>query len=423
MGVVTNGAGTSSQQTQPLGTFTVADTGGWNNYQFTPLRDQFGNLVAVTLSGAETLKVLRTSASDANINFFMLLPAVTSLPTITQVTPLGWFQSTNKLQFVASATGGIATSNIVVKLNGVTASNLGFAGSSTSWNVSCGLAPSTAYTAVITVTGNNGQVATTTVSFDTFSPDSYTWEAEDYDYSGGQFIDNPQVDEYFTLSGTPGIDFYKVDTNGSPAYRADAVATETNSDFIRPQYASGYYDYDVGYTAAGDWWNYTRTYPAGKYNVYLRAARGTGGTAGMGMREVTGGWGTSGQTTVTLGSFALPATGAWQTYTWVPLLDGSGNLSVVTMNGSTNTLRLTDGGGNLNFLLLAPAVALSAAPSGGNINLSFGTQSGFNYTVVYKNSLTDSTWSTLSTVPGDGASHTISDGMSGVSRYYRLLAH
>jgi hypothetical protein len=423
VGLVTNNAGTSGQQTQALGNFTVADTGGWNAYQFTPLRDQFGNLVPVTLSGPETLKVLRTTASDANVNFFMLLPAVTTLPTITQVTPVGWFQSTNKLQFVASATAGIATSNIVVRLNGATASNLSFAGSSTSWNVSCSLAPSTAYTAVITVTDNNRQVATTTVSFDTFSPESYTWEAEDYDYSGGQFIDNPQVDQYFALGGTAGIDFYKVDTNGSPAYRADAVATETNSDFIRPQFATGYYDYDVGYTAAGDWWNYTRTYPAGKYNVYLRAARGAAGAATMGMREVTGGWGTSSQTTVSLGSFALPATGAWQTYAWVPLVDGSGNLSVVTMNGSTNTLRLTDGGGNFNFLLLAPAVALSAAPSGRNIELSFGTQSGFNYTVVYKNSLTDSTWSTLSTVPGDGASHTISDGMSGASRYYRLLAH
>ena len=143
----------------------------------------------------------------------------------------------------------------------------------------------------------------------------------------------------------------------------------------------------------------------------------------MGLREVTGGWGASNQTTVNLGSFTIPATGAWQTYAWVPLKDGSGNLSVVTLNGSTNTLRLTDGGANLNFLMLTPALVLSAAPSGGSIHLSFGTQPGFNYSVVYKNSLTDSTWTTLSTVPGDGTVQTVSQAMSAPSRYYRLLAN
>jgi hypothetical protein len=32
-------------------------------------------------------------------------------------------------------------------------------------------------------------VASTTIYFDTFNPT--TWEAEDYDYSSGLFIDNP----------------------------------------------------------------------------------------------------------------------------------------------------------------------------------------------------------------------------------------
>jgi hypothetical protein len=420
LGLVTN---SSFQATQPLGTFTVADTSGWGTYRFTPLRDQFGNLAQVTLGGPATLKVLRTGGADANINFFMLLPAETSLPTIAQVTPIGWMQATNKLQFVASAAAGIATTNIVVKLNGVAASNLSFAGSSTSWNVSCGLTPGTAYTAVITVTDNNGQVATTTVSFDTISPNSFTWEAEDYDYNGGQFFDNPQVNEYFGMSGTAGIDFNKASTGGSPAYRADVVGTEVNSDTVRPQYAgTGYTDYDVGYTGTGDWWNYTRTYPAGRFNVYLRAARGATGTAPMGLQQVTSGWGTPNQTTVSLGSFTIPATGAWQTYAWVPLQDTNGKLVVVSLGG-TNTLRLTDGGANLNFLLLAPALVLNASPSGGAIHLSFGTQSGFNYTVLYKNSLSAGTWTELSTVAGDDTVKTVNDPMTTSSRFYRLQAH
>lgn len=423
LGAVTNGAGTPSQTTQPLGNFTVADTGGWGAYKFTPLRDAYGNLAQVTLSGQTTLKLQRTGGADANVNFFMLLPAVTTLPAITQVTPSGWFQSTNQLKFVASSSVGIAASNVTVTLNGAAATNLVLTGSAASWQASCPLAPGVIYSAVITVTDVNGATASTTAAFDTFAAAGYTWEVEDYDYNGGSFFDNPQVDSYLGLAGTAGIDFNKAGTGGSPTYRSDAVGTEYCGDTVRPQFTgAGYYDYDVGYTSAGDWWNYTRTYPAGKYNVYLRAARGSGGTATMGLRQVTGGGGTTNQTTVALGTFTLPATGAWQTYAWVPLKDSGGNLATVSLNG-LSTLRLTDGGGNLNFLMLVPAVALNAVTTSGTINLSFGTQSGFNYTVLYKNNLSDSVWTPLSTVAGDDTAKTIGDSMSGPGRYYRLQVH
>lgn len=422
LGVVTNGAGTSSQGVQQLGTFTVDGTGGWGTYAFTPLRDQFGNLAQVTLNGATTVRIQRTSGADANMNFFMILPAVTTLPTITQVTPLGWFQSTNTLSFIAASTAGIATSNIVVTLNGLTISNLVFSGSSTSWNVSCPLAPNAIYTAVITVTDANGAVAATSVNFDTFSPYAYTWEAEDYDYNGGQFIDNPQVNAYFGVSGIAGTDFFRAGSGGNPVYRADAVGTEACGDLVRPQYAgTSYTDYDVGWTSTGDWWNYTRTYPAGTFNVYLRAARGDSGTVTMGMRTVVSGWGTSSQTTANLGAFTVPSTGGWQTYAWSPLKD-NGNLVAVSLGG-TNTLRLTDGGANINFLLLAPALMLNASAGGGNLHLSFGTQSGFNYSVLYKTNLSDSAWTVLNTVAGDNTVKTISDSMTGTSRFYLLQAH
>lgn len=423
LGLVTNGWTTPGQDTQPLGTFTVADTTGWGTYRFTPLRDPFGNLAQVTLNGQATLKVQRTTGADANINFFMLLPAETSLPTITQVTPSGWMQSTNQLRFVASSTAGIATSNIVVRLNGVTVSNLGFTGSSTTWNVSCNLAPNATYTAVITVTDNNSQMAATTVSFDTMSPGSFTWEAEDYDFGGGQFYDNPQVNLYLGTGGNADVDFHKAGTGGSPLYRTDVVATEVCGDTVRPQYAgTGYTDYDVGYTSTGDWWNYTRTYPQGKFNIYFRAARGSAGTATMGLQQVTSGGGTSNQTTVSLGSFAIPATGGWQNYAWVPLMDSTGKPAVVSLGG-TNTLRLTDGGANLNFLLLAPALVLNASTAGGSINLSFGTQPGFNYSLLYTENLGGGAWTELSTVPGDGSVKTFSSSMAGPGRFYRLLVH
>jgi len=327
------------------------------------------------------------------------------------------------MRFVASSLAGIATSNVVVTLNGVAVSNLDFVGAATTWNVSCPLAPSVVYTAVITVKDNNNQMATATVNFDTMNANSYTWEVEDYDYNGGQFYDNPQVNLYLGAAGIDGIDCFDTANGGGAMYRINTVATETCGDLVRSQYSgTGNTDYVVGFTATGEWLNYTRTYPSGKFNVYLRAARGASGTSPMGLQQVTSGWGTSSQTTASLGSFNIPDTGGWQSYRWVPLKDGSGNLVTVSLGG-TNTLRLTDGGANLNFLALAPALVLNATTSGGSIHLSFGTQSGFNYTVRYTDNLAGGVWNDLSTVTGDGTTRTVSDAMTGPGRFYRLQVH
>ena len=58
--------------------------------------------------------------------------------------------------------------------------------------------------------------------------------------------------------------------------------------------------------------------------------------------------------------------------------------------------------------------------SGGTRNLSFLTQTGFNYTVQYKKNLTDSTWQTLTTVTGDGTTHAVTDSSGQAGCFYRL---
>ncbi|HLP78539.1 MAG TPA: carbohydrate-binding protein, partial [Candidatus Paceibacterota bacterium] len=423
LSVVTNGAGTGSQEAKFIGNFNTANTGGWTTYQYFPMRDQFGNLAAVTLNGQTTFRLDRVSGSDANDNFFMLLPAETGLPTITQVSPTGWMQSTNKLTFVAASASGIATSNITVALNGAVAGNVSFTGSATSWAASVPLAPGMVYSAAISVQDNNAQMASTTVSFDTLSADNYTLEAEDFDYDSGLFFDNPQVNGYLGFGGVEGIDFHDSTNGGGAIYRIATVATEICGDLVRPQYSgTGNADYDVGYTATGEWLNFTRTYPTGKFNVYLRAARGTGGTSPMGLQQVTGGWGAASQTTVSLGSFNITDTGGWQTYRWTPLTDGSGKLVTVSLGG-TNTLRLTDGGANLNFLMLSPALVLDATVGGGTLTLRFGTQPGFNYTIQYTDNLAGGSWSELSTVAGDGSSKTVNASTTLPGRFYRLQVH
>ena len=141
------------------------------------------------------------------------------------------------------------------------------------------------------------------------------------------------------------------------------------------------------------------------------------------------GWGTTTQTTNLLGTFTVESTG-WESYRFVPLRDGSGNLVTLTLNGSTNTLQVGNplGSGsdvNVNFLMLVPAssgsITLTASISGGTITISFPTQSGLSYQLLYKNSLTDPIWTPIgSPVSGNGAVQSVSDTVGGSKRFYRV---
>jgi hypothetical protein len=317
----------------------------------------------------------------------------------------------------------VELTSIAVTLNGVAATNLVFGGTPASRTVSCTLAPNTVYTAIISVTNNLGLTARSTVNFDTFSPSSYTWEAEDFDYDSGLFYDNPQMQAYFLLGATDGVDFHDSTNGGSAIYRSTTLATEITSDALRTGYDTTLIrDHNIGYTATGEWANYTRTYPTGKFNVYMRAARGDGGSGSMGLQLVTSGWGTTSQTTEDLGRFTIPSTGAWQTFQWVPLLDAAGSLKTLDLKGKT-TLRLTDGGANVNFFMLTPALYIDMTSSQTSLNFTFGTQLGFNYTVQYTDNLSGGTWNELTTFAGDGAVKSTTATRTSAPRFYRLQIH
>jgi hypothetical protein len=63
---------------------------------------------------------------------------------------------------------------------------------------------------------------------------------------------------------------------------------------------------------------------------------------------------------------------------------------------------------------------ISAAKSGGNVNLSFPTVINHSYSVQYKTNLTDTTWSNLSTNSGTGNTITVPDPTGSAQRFYRL---
>src|SRR5262249_16187804 len=156
---------------------------------------------------------------------------------------------------------------------------------------------------------NNGNIVSSTTSFDTFSPYNYTFEAEDFDYTSngiaGLFIENPEVNAYAGLGATDGIDCHN-GSGGTTAYRpGPGLSTENAGDFLRPAYAGGEQDYNVGFNNGGNWGNYTRTFPVGVYNIYMRAASPNGSpvtTDAASMSLVTSGQGTTNQTTTRLGT-------------------------------------------------------------------------------------------------------------------------
>ena len=352
------------------------------------------------------------------------------LPTISAGYPDGTRleQSTNTFSFTVTAPAGCVPTGVTVLLNGNALTNLIFTGTSNLWQVAYpGLAPNTSYTATVTVTDTYGNTTSWSRSFDTFSAQGWSWEAEDYDYGGGQFLAQLQTNAYAGLRAITNVDARQVNFAGTFLYRPNGMDTEVNGDLPRSPYTdAGLPDYSLSYFSPGSWVNYTRRFPAGSYLIFARLAAGGGATACT-LWQVTAGWGTTNQTTNWLGTFNVPNT-AWETYNYIPLKAAAGNPVIVSFTGSTNTLRLTrpatvTGDCNANFLLLVPVFALTSQGTPTNLTLTFPTQSGFRYQVQYKANLADEAWLNLTDWPGNDTRQTFTESPTNQNRFYRVLIH
>ena len=337
---------------------TGYDTGlAWSNY----------TMIAVSPPGTAKVKVEFANHSGTGTAWFDNAVLTAPVPAITDVYPDGTvlMQATDTLSFAASADAAIT--NIQVVLNGAdVSSNLVVTGSSTSKAVTySGLKTNQFYTGTITVTDANNLRTAVPVSFDTLNP-TFLWEAEDFDYTNGLYINNPALsstdapNSYFGVVGTQGVDENDIGHNGPELFRTnDFMSTDLAGDTARQNFLTAQAtdpaikDYAISYFDTGEWVNYTRNFPAGKYNVYARLASGNSGVSTMYLDKVISGQGTPAQTTSPLGSFKYTGTG-WNSYQYAPLSDTYGNLVAVDLSGVT-TLRVTAGVGNMNFFLLVPA--------------------------------------------------------------------
>ncbi|HEX3628691.1 MAG TPA: hypothetical protein VH280_25050 [Verrucomicrobiae bacterium] len=466
---VTSGQGTTNQTLTPLGMFQFSAR-GWNSFNFVPLTDPWGNVQAVTLNGQTTLRVTSGPLGGGiNANFFLLAPGTNTPPAIVNVYPDGLqpFETTNKLTFgVGSQISTISANKIQVLLNGVDVSpQLSLSGTPTSWSASLPLSQQAYYSLTITATDAGGRSKTYTETFDNFSQNNLMVEADEYDFNGGQFIDNSiqtatnyyAVNSYYPWpdftedgpanDGVSGIDYTTQNTNAGELflYRYDdGAGTQLSSDFLRNKFINsgqddatapsaepaGYTnnDFNIGWWNEGTWLNYTRTFPTNNYYVYGRLAGGVP-YVGTTLSLVTSGQTTPDQMTQLLGSFSDPNANGFQSWHWVPLQNNGAN--VIVPLGGVETLKAAAGpGGNVNahYYMFVPAVStfaafpLSASVSAGAIGITFQTQNGHSYTVLYSNSLNPPNWQTLKTVSGDGTVQTVPDTMSGPQRFYKVEA-
>ncbi len=312
------------------------------------------------------------------------LQFLTTPPDIINIIPRnreGFQPVTTNFTFTVNATGGINNTGIVLSVNGVDKSSaLQITGNSGSKSVVLP-GPFTAnlfYNMKISAFDLTGKSTVVSVGWDTLQDTNFTIEGEDFNFGGGQFIDNPALssaagaNNYIDRAGIAGIDESDPAENGAQhAYRSYNAAAGTGemvgtepvgaTEYVRSKFATAQQtdpaivDYNVGWVDVGEWWNYTRTFTAGSYQMYVRVADGNTTPFGLRMDKVLSDPKAANQVTTPIGACGGAATGGWQLYTSFPILDALGNQVVLPLSG-TQTLRLTDtlGGLNVNFIMFVP---------------------------------------------------------------------
>lgn len=306
-------------------------------------------------------------------------PLPTNVPaTISEIVPENYrnfIAPTAPITFKVSDDKPIAATGVSVTLNGTkytTANGLtvNTAGNTATASLG-GLVADKNYTATIEVTDADNAKSTSTIYFDTFAKTSLVVETEDYNFNSGQFIDNPvptpvgadfSATSYRYQVGTPDVDYHSTRTTIGGTYRdQDNVTHEATLDFKRDAYlADGMVDYATGRIRTGEWQNYTRTFPAANYQIYLRESLFNVPTAETVLERVNGDPADPNSTVEVLGSFIGSNSGAL--YRNVPLTDATGTTPVIVHTDGVTTFRLrqvtpdpSDGDIVQNYLIFIPA--------------------------------------------------------------------
>lgn len=304
-------------------------------------------------------------------------------PIISEVLPAtssAFLPAASLISFKISDDQTLVNDKISVVLNGTTyttANGLTVTGTGGTRTATLGgLVGNTSYIAVAKVTDSENANTAVTTYFDTFDESSLVVEIEDFNFAYGQFFDNPSpiaentgpaTGSYPNQIGTLDVDYS--DTRGDfrdALYRPeDHVRMQHSLDVPRAKYvaaggsAATVYDYDVGDVVANEWLNYTRTFTAGSYQVYLRESVVNIPQVQADLELVTSDPRQFEQTVKKLGSFSASTSG--YQFRNIPLTDALGQNKVILRLAGTTTLRFRqassepgDGAIYQNYLIFIP---------------------------------------------------------------------
>jgi len=202
-------------------------------------------------------------------------------------------------------------------------------------------------------------------------PDALFIEAEDYDYGGGKYLpSNSRTKNLFNdkglyngLGAISNIDYHADgDIANGQEYRTGETKigiTPINDPYpsgevIRPGFGRGKgLDYRIGWNDGGDWFNYTRVFTSGLYEVYGRFSSGKRDIHAH--LDLVADIVASSSSLTLLGRFDSGDTDDWNNFVFVPLRNTDGQISRVALNGE-QTIRFTVDPGNLdiNYIVLVP---------------------------------------------------------------------
>lgn len=384
-GVVLEGVGTPDQTVVRVGSYSHPSTGAWGN-NAVHVAEANGAETVVHLNGQTTIRVWIDSG---DFDWFALIPTSEAAikPFVLSMTPSRPQRSITEVSFELTEKVSDTTINqnsIQLSINGQAVTGVQVTDTALGAEVRYTAATSlpvgeNSYT--LTYQDSAGSTITSSGKLYVIGQENFVIEAEDYNYEGGKTVAQAstmplQSSLYADLVPVHDVDYHvNQDEPSGNIYRTTEVpnvpTSEQNGELNR-----GSFDltanYRIGWVDNGEWWNYTRTIPAGTYNVYAALSR-DGGTMGGRLGLVADAT-VQNQTVTELGTFQAPASGAWGDNEFVAMQASDGSLAAVNLGG-TQTLRFSSdfGNGDIDYLLFVkteggtvdqPELSISKAANG-----------------------------------------------------------
>jgi hypothetical protein len=289
---------------------TVIDVGRVTSYSFSVTG---GVTLYFVLQAYNTSGVY--SPYSAEVAVLVPLPAG---PSLSSVSPSSGTAGT--MVTITGANLGSSPSGSSVSFNGVTATP-------TSWSATSIVAPVPAGAGTGNVVATIAGVPSNGLSFSVTAGGSGGGSAGSAGGGLSPFNGTPtpipgQIDAANFDNGGEGVSYHDSDPNNAGGqYRQTGVDIEAASEG----------GFDVGWTTAGEWLNYTvNVASAGTYTVQLRVASPAGASLHLGFNAASNVWKT----------VSIPATGGWQTWQTVTvpvtLAAGVQQMTVLFDNGGMN---------------------------------------------------------------------------------------